>query len=105
MTVHIANRKKNVPYMNARYWVMIVLIKRSDVMKKYFVVTRSITEIEGKPHVETISEAELVRCKDCKHSEKISSVDNGSATVCRRLGRFVVDRDWFCANGEMKDNG
>jgi len=34
-------------------------------MKKDFIVRRSITTVEGKPHVETYSEQELVRCKDC----------------------------------------
>ena len=64
-------------------------------MKKDFVVTRSITEIEGKPHVETISEAELVRCKDC-HFYK-------GTGWCNRSGiHLEVNDEWFCADGERK---
>ena len=61
-------------------------------MKKDFIVRRSITTIEGKPHVETYSEQELVRCKDCKYN------DDGECII--KAGWFPVKPDWFCADGE-----
>lgn len=61
------------------------------VMKKDFIVKRSITMIEGKPHVETYSEQELVRCKDCRRYYA-----NGGN--CDQ-----VLADWFCADGQRSD--
>ena len=70
-------------------------------MKKYFVVTRSITEIEGKPHVETISEAELVRCENCFFATQ-GSTEVGEWYMRCRLFDIAVDTDFFCANGKRK---
>ena len=69
-------------------------------IKKDFIVRRSITEIEGKPHVETYSESELVRCKDCKYKQKSYVTDR--QWWCNRLEKHCDD-DWFCADGERKD--
>ena len=67
-------------------------------MKKDFIVKRSITMVENKPHVETYSEQELVRCKDC-----------GNKKCWERTGDVVCgidgnphEPDWFCAYGERK---
>ena len=79
------------------------MIYWSDVMKKDFVVTRSITEIEGKPHVETISEAELVRCKDCKHwsKDEKEEVDGKEIRPCENgLYPEWHSGEWFCKGGE-----
>lgn len=69
-----------------------------ECMKKDFIVRRSITMVEGKPHVITYSEQELIRCKDCKHfsPERIY--------MCRIHGSMFQpkDRNWFCADGEHK---
>jgi hypothetical protein len=64
-------------------------------MKKDFIVRRSITMVEGKPHVETYSEQELIRCKDCHFY-----LGKG---FCNRSGiHLTVNDDWFCADGEKK---
>lgn len=55
-------------------------------MKKDFIVRRSITMVEGKPHVETYSEQELVRCKDCRKNMMCEITIN-------------KPKDWFCADG------
>lgn len=74
-------------------------------MKKDFVVTRSITEIEGKPHVETISEAELVRCKCCVHRGNPKKCM--LAVICEQnnFPYFFIDNhgEWFCADGRREE--
>ena len=65
-------------------------------MKKAFIVRRSITMVEGKPHVETYSEQELVLCKDCKYYD-------GNGTCMKNGIAFLTDR-WFCADGEGRRN-
>ena len=73
-------------------------------MKKDFIVRRSIYEIEGKPHIETYSEQELVRCGNCKY---FSICDITSlCPETRPLGRCIIHNkvhalDWFCADGQL----
>lgn len=62
-------------------------------MKKDFIVRRSITIVEGKPHVETYSESELVRCKDCRFDSKCKD----------RPLKALNDPDWYCAGGVRKE--
>ena len=68
-------------------------------MKKDFVVTRSISVLEGKPHVETISETELVRCKDCKHRDPEDFKCDCGHDIHWELPR---PDNWFCADGEKE---
>ena len=71
-------------------------------MKKDFIVRRSITMVEGKPLVETYSEQELVRCKDCKHGFTLT--DSAFVTCgCRFHDGQKHEADWFCADGERKE--
>lgn len=67
--------------------------------------------VEGIPSVDAV---EVVRCKDCKHrwvnehyGEKgymkikaMCSLDTGDPF---ELGRNAYDDDWYCADGERKD--
>ena len=76
-------------------------------MKKDFIVRRSITIVEGKPHVETYSEQELVRCKDCKHATM--TADGKMCKYCEMdtddfgdQREVYHDADWFCADGERR---
>ena len=57
----------------------------------------------------------VVRCKDCKHRILNENYDNkkpGSLkAVCEldtgdldELGRYAENDDWFCADGERKDD-
>ena len=78
-------------------------------MKKDFIVRRSITMIDGKPHVETYSEQELVRCKDCKYAHKTY---NGDCKYCDMFTdddwnpiEFYRSGEWFCADGERRRSG
>lgn len=64
-------------------------------MKKDFIVRRSITMVEGKPHVETYSEQELVRCKDCKKRYTVHCIQE-------EVGNINNQDDWYCADGERK---
>jgi len=84
-------------------------------MKKDFIVRRSITMVEGKPHVETYSEQELVHCKDCKHRPKEPNLETfengfdiefpeGSKCPCQcEYYSWYPEDDWYCANGERQD--
>ena len=72
--------------------------EKRKVMKKDFIVRRSITMIDGKPHVETYSEQELIRCKDCKYVE-CEGVEG--FLVCDLSG-FSHSPEFFCADGERK---
>lgn len=71
-------------------------------MKKDFIVRRSITMVDGKPHVETYSEQELVRCKDCIHWDDHLEECSNSDSVCFRNG--MTGADWFCADAERKES-
>ena len=65
------------------------------MIKKDFIVRRTIIELEGKPHVETYSEQELIRCKDCKFAKE---------ELCEIAYRFGEKEDWFCADGTRRDD-
>ena len=75
-------------------------------MKKDFIVRRSITLVEGKPHVETYSEQELVRCKDCKHRGNSEKCVLSAISEEKDFPLFMLDNhgDWYCADGEMKND-
>ena len=71
------------------------------MMKKDFIVRRSIFYVEGKPHVETYSEEPLVRCKDCHYGIRNSKED---IFCIKAIYNDKYKRpDWFCADGVMKD--
>lgn len=67
-------------------------------MKKDFIVRRSITMIEGKPHVETYSESELIRCKDCRFYKDVSQTTKWIPCI-----EIIPEPNWYCADGERKE--
>ena len=80
-------------------------------MKKDFIVRRSITTIEGKPHVETYSEQELDRCKNCRHRPKreredatgfaLEFPDNQCPCQCDDgWYSWYPPDNWYCPIGE-----
>lgn len=48
----------------------------------------------------------LVLCKDCKHFERIprESVYDCHEYYCHNLLDYVPSPDWFCPNGEVKED-
>ena len=74
-------------------------------MKRDFIVRRSITMIEGKPLVETYSEQELVRCKDCKHRGNSEKCVLAAVSKEKDYPLFMLDNrgEWFCADGVKRD--
>lgn len=72
-------------------------------MKKRFHCSQINHDDCGKPHVETYSEQELVRCKDCKHGQ-YEEWDNGEfvdkTVYCDGYGTHKPDL--FCADGERR---
>ena len=64
-------------------------------------VAFALTMVEYAP---TIDAVPVVRCKDCKHCEYAwNRIPTEQAWVCYKLG-IDVEQDWFCADGERKDN-
>ena len=57
-------------------------------------------ESEDGLHVKAMDMGELVRCKDCKNWEYDVILPDG---YCR--GRHQWNPNWFCADGERKDDG
>lgn len=51
-----------------------------------------IYEIDNAPTVDAV---EVVRCKDCTWFD--------SPRVCLRNGRFVENSNWYCADGERRE--
>ena len=71
--------------------------------KEYFEMLISFSE---EPSADV---AQVVRCKDCKYCEWYikASYNNGievESHECRKY-KMAVTRDWFCADGERRDNG
>lgn len=67
-------------------WVLIPITKLNIVLEKY-----------------TVDAVEIVRCRDCIHRFK-----NGENVVfnCCELNHNIVQADdWFCADGERRDDG
>lgn len=62
---------------------------------------------EGIVYVQDIDEAptvdavEVVRCKDC--TKRTYSMFDGCA-VCHPCGYKCIDPEWYCPEGERKDN-
>lgn len=48
---------------------------------------------------------EVVRCKNCKHQDP-EQLNNGSYLFVCKKGHIVYrkNHDWFCADGERKDD-
>ena len=64
--------------------------------------------VEAIKEVPTIDAVPVVRCKDCKYRTS----DNKFGWVCDNdsadpydTGRMPEDDDWFCADGERRDDG
>jgi hypothetical protein len=69
-------------------------------MKEFIVPTEIPEEIE---FYEEHKCQEIVRCKDCKRNQKpIIPYLVGTEVWCERLDRYFKN-DWFCADGERRD--
>lgn len=50
----------------------------------------------------TVDAVQVVRCKDCKHFKKPLSPDMWG--WCKKMDNKATVEDWFCADGERKDD-
>ena len=71
-------------------------------MRLYFDENGKVTPIPD--------EVNIIRCKECKHRPNENyEFPEGSKCPCHCSGdeyySWIPDDNWFCANGEMKDNG
>lgn len=59
----------------------------------------------GYPLIET--PLELIRCKDCKHLEHLSWMDEKNGKKCYVCNKHTFtgmrEEEWFCADGERMD--
>ena len=69
-------------------------------MKEYIIVIGDEPDIMGNYGLKE-KPKELVRCKDCKHGEKVNSV-----YLCGKSRGFGIAHEpyWFCADGEKKSD-
>ena len=80
-------------------------MNKKEITKRDFIVRRSIYLIENKPHVESYSEQELIRCKDCAHRgnpEKCIVANNAYNKGLMLISLLDNNGEWFCADGERK---
>ena len=83
--------------------MMIFAVGENEKMAEY------IFEIDGALFNEDTGEAvmkpeyrgKLVRCKDCKH--RYVDGENVRYNVCELNHNKVQSDDWYCADGERKD--
>lgn len=48
-------------------------------------------------------DAEIIRCKDCKHFEYAIRSNGWGECGLGVCGRGFVEDEWYCANGERRD--
>ena len=82
------------------------LLNREQYEAENVLVHHALNVISELP---IIRQPKLVRCKDCNISklEKVfKNVPTSTETVrwCELINRYVDDY-WFCADGEVKDDG
>lgn len=65
--------------------------RRNDVEK----ICKSFVHRDILKNAPAVDAVEVVRCKDCKHYK----------TIQCSCGCTVVSSEWYCADGERKDNG
>lgn len=54
-------------------------------------------------HAPTVDAVPVVRCRECKHSEKIDYQGRWLYCCMRYAGPSVVRKDDFCSHGERKE--
>ena len=60
----------------------------------------------GSDYLWNDNHGELIRCKDCKHLERLPWLDDkdGKAMVCRKHAfTGMRSEDWYCADGKKDD--
>lgn len=53
--------------------------------------------------IKAVDAVPVVRCKDCVFSEPNDASDN--YVNCRQLFGMAIEKDWYCADGERKNDG
>ena len=67
--------------------------------------TRLKLQVQNQP---TIDAVEVVRCKDCKHRFNGEHHDNCCDVLMEKVKwtfEVTVEPDWFCADGERRNDG
>ena len=75
-------------------------------MEQFTVREYIVREIDFHGVFKQETVGEIVRCKDCKHRELdegfyVCKLDTGDLY---ELGRNAEDDNWFCADGERKED-
>ena len=86
-------------YIDADKVLSKLCLDHKDVI--YIDKEAAAKRIKALPHID------IVRCKECKHREKYpcDEIEFYECSHLRLYGTKVgVEDDWFCADGERKDN-
>ena len=86
------------------------LIDADELKQKYFGKRGGLIHTSDIDNAPTIDAVEIVRCKYCKHRLRLEATDCYPAEYICRLDERVFlpsrkanDPDWFCADGERKE--
>lgn len=93
--------------------------RKSAIDEAYAVIVDDavydVVQVETLEALPTVDAVEIVRCKDCKHRwvnehygekgyMKIKAMCSLDTDDPFELGRNAYDDNWFCADGERKDD-
>ena len=84
--------------------------RKSAIDEAYAVIVDDavydVVQVETLEALPSVDAVEIVRCKDCTHR----CFDNRFGFMCNcdtgdpyEMGRNAYNDDWFCADGERKD--
>ena len=73
-----------------------LLLNREQYGAENVLVHHALNVIAEMP---IIRQPEIVRCNDCKHFEP-----DGIYTMCYRHNGLSPDANWFCADGERRND-
>lgn len=76
------------------------LMKHAD-LKEWGLTKALWINAEVFRNAPTVDAVEVVRCKDCKHAE----FSEAGMTYCPGIIGSWVEDDWFCADGERREEG
>lgn len=54
--------------------------------------------------IKALRQPQIVRCKDCKHYMPPGADGSEKGDCFIKMGYFPVSQNWFCADGEKKQN-
>ena len=81
---------------------MPVMVVKADAYEALAQLQSAQPKVLACGEGELIAQPEIVRCKDCKH--RYVDGDNVRYNACELNHNNVQSDDWFCADGERREN-